>query len=74
MVTIQYLHAAIQPRRVGSLSGGPADLQEGGGPYLFQMRRSRRTNDSRRASTLAGGARPRETPDATGLLQSAVNF
>jgi len=55
-----------QPRRVGSFSGG-ASWFGGGAPYFFQMRKSRITNESRRARTLAGGPGPCGPPDATGL-------
>jgi len=56
-----------QPRRVGSFSGGPADLQ--GSPIFPQMRK-REQNESRGCSTLAGGAGPRDPlpPDATGWM------
>jgi len=56
-----------QPRRVGSFSGGGGELICRM-PHIFQIRKSRRTNESRGASTLAGWARPpKGPPDATGL-------
>jgi len=45
--------------------GGPTDLK--GGPILFSNAEGRRTNESRGASSLAGGAAPVGPPDTTGL-------
>jgi len=56
---------AKQPRRVGSFSRGPADLQ-GGAHIFFKCGKQMNKREQEGGSTLAGGPGPRGPPQRYG--------
>jgi len=61
--------SVTQPRRVGSFSGGPADLQ--GGPIFVSNAEKQESKREQGGSTLAGGPGPCGLPRRYGAASVA---